>query len=259
MIVDSHCHLDRLDLESCGGSIDSALDFARSQGVSHFLSVGISLESLPAMLEITDAHQDVYATAGSHPLEDTGECIDIGLLESWARDSRIVAVGETGLDYHYAPEKKQQQQENFIGHLQVAEQVEKPIIVHTRSAKEDTLSCIRQYPVTAGGVLHCFTEDWDMASRALDLGFYISISGIVTFNNASSLREVVKKIPPDRLLVETDSPYLAPVPYRGKANQPAYVRQVTEYVANLRGVSMRQLAEQTSNNFFTLFRLNDHL
>lgn len=253
MIVDSHCHLDRLDLSHCGGSVESALQQARSRGVSQFLCVGISLEQLPAMMAIVDQYDDVHASAGFHPLEDMSGGLDTDELRKWASDKRIVAVGETGLDYFYAKESASDQQKHFITHLKVAAEVNKPVIIHSREAREDTLESIKKYAGSAAGVLHCFTENWDMAKRAIDMGFYISISGIVTFKNADALREVVKKIPLERLMVETDSPYLAPIPHRGKPNQPAYVREVAEYIAELRGIKLELLAEQTTANFQRLF------
>ena len=174
-------------------------------------------------------------------------------LKQWALDDRIIAVGETGLDYFYAKESAESQREHFITHLKIAAEVNKPVIIHSREARDDTLAAIAQHAGSAAGVLHCFTDTWPMAKQAIDAGFYVSISGIVTFRNASELRDVVKKIPLDRLMVETDSPYLAPVPHRGKSNQPAYVRDVAQYIAELRGLSLDQLAEATTNNFNRLF------
>ncbi len=253
MLIDSHCHLDRLDLAACGGSVDAALDHARGQGVSGFLSVGISLGELPAMLAITERHDDVYASAGLHPLEPIPDEPDHSALLAWARDERIIAVGETGLDYHYALETAAQQRRSFRMHMDVAREVGKPVIVHTREAVDDTLAVLDEYAGEVRGVLHCFTETRAMAEHALALGYYISFSGIVTFKNAAALREVAATVPADRLLVETDSPYLAPVPHRGKPNQPAYVRQVAEQLAALRGESLEQLAAATTANFRSLF------
>jgi TatD DNase family protein len=167
----------------------------------------------------------------------------------------VVAIGETGLDYHYEPESAALQQASFRLHLQAARITGKPVIVHTRGARADTLALLREAALPQAGVLHCFTEDWDMAKAALDIGYYISLSGIVTFRNADALREVARQVPPGRLLVETDAPYLAPVPHRGKPNVPEYVRDVAEYLAVLRGVSLERLAEQTTNNFKRLFPL----
>ena len=253
MLIDSHCHLDRLELAACGGSVDAALQHAREQGVSGFLCVGISLAELPAMLAITEQHDDVFASAGMHPLEPLPEQPDRSALYEWAQDPRIVAVGETGLDYHYARESADQQLRSFRMHMEVASELGKPVIIHTREAVEDTLAVLDQFAGQVRGVLHCFTETQAMAEHALALGYYVSFSGIVTFRNAAALREVAMTVPLDRLLVETDSPYLAPVPFRGKPNQPAYVRQVAEQLAALRGESLEQLAGSTTANFHNLF------
>jgi TatD DNase family protein len=181
--------------------------------------------------------------------------VPVSTLKAWCDHPKVVALGETGLDYYYSKDRSEQQKQSFLNHLQAGADLGLPVIVHTRDARTDTINLIkaRGSPDSAG-VLHCFTESWEMARQALDEGYYISISGIVTFRNADELRAVAKKVPLDRLLVETDSPYLAPVPYRGKSNQPRYVRAVAEYVAELRGLSLPQLAEQTSENFFRLFK-----
>jgi TatD DNase family protein len=254
MIVDSHCHLDRLNLEQCGGSLAAALEGARADGVSHMLCVCISDENRRAVLDIASSDSGIFASAGMHPSDVTDGIVSIETLKSWCGHPKVVALGETGLDYYYGREYIAQQQESFANHLHAAADLGLPVIVHTRDAREDTIDLIRANGSTSSaGVMHCFTESWEMACQALDLGYYISISGIVTFRNADSLRDVAKKVPMDRLLVETDSPYLAPVPYRGKSNQPRYVRAVAEYVADLRGMSLESLAEQTSANFFRLF------
>jgi len=253
MIVDSHCHLDRLNLEQCGGSLAAVLEGARADGVSHMLCVCISDENRRAVLDIASSDARIFPSAGVHP-SDVTEVVSIATLKSWCDHPKVVALGETGLDYHYAKESAAQQKESFANHLQAAADLRLPVIVHTREARADTIDVIKAYGSTdSAGVMHCFTESWEMACQALDLGYYISISGIVTFRNADELRDVAKKVPLDRLLVETDSPYLAPVPYRGKSNQPRYVRAVAEYVADLRGMSLQDLAEQTSANFFRLF------
>ena len=228
--------------------------------MSGFLCVCINLEEFPAMMKIVDAHPDVYASAGFHPLQDASSpaviCDEVkDALLQCCLDKRVVAIGETGLDFYYSPENVDAQIEQFKMHLDIAKQVSKPVIVHTRQAKAETIRAIQAYPEVTG-VMHCFTEDWPMAKQALDCGYYISLSGIVTFKNAAALREVAKKVPADRLLVETDSPYLAPVPYRGKPNQPAYVVEVAECLAQLRGVSLAELAGQTSENFYRLFSID---
>ncbi len=195
----------------------------------------------------------MFASCGVHPL-DIEQGFDAEKLRELAADERVVAIGETGLDYHYQPELAGAQQDIFREHVRIAVELGKPLIIHTREAREDTLRILREEGAEkVGGVLHCFTESWEMAEQAMALGFYISISGIVTFNKASALKDVAARVPLDKLLVETDSPYLAPVPYRGKQNQPAYVREVVEYVAMLRGESVETMMAATSENFFRLF------
>ena len=254
MLTDSHCHLDRLQFDKMGGNLDDALTRAADAGVSRLLCVCISAENRAAVLDIAEAHPHIFASVGVHPSDVNDALIDRGQLAQWSDHPKVVALGETGLDYHYGEATKAIQLESFAEHLIAGAELDLPVIVHTRAAREDTLQLLRAHGGPAAGVLHCFTESWEMASAALDLGYCISISGIVTFRNADELRDVVRKVPLERLLVETDSPYLAPVPYRGKTNQPAYVREVAEYVAQLKGVSIEQLAEATTNNFLRLFR-----
>ena len=259
MFVDSHCHLDRLELEKLGMDLPAVLQAAKTQQVDHMLCVSVSLAEFPAMAALVQPYPQVSVSCGEHPLHQT-DVLDVALLQQLAADPQVVAVGETGLDYFYSPQTKQLQQEAFISHIEVANQLNKPLIVHTRDAKADTLAILKQYQAErCGGVLHCFTEDWETAKAALDLGFYISFSGIMTFKNADPLREVVKQVPLDRLLIETDSPYLAPVPYRGKTNQPAYVSAVAAAVADIKGVSIEALAKLTSDNFYRLFPLVQNL
>ncbi len=254
MLIDSHCHLDRLNLSKHKDSLDNALQAAREQGVKHFLCISISVDNRAEVLRIAEQYPDVAATVGVHPLDVDSGTVSLEQLCDWARAPKIVGIGETGLDYYYSEESKAVQQESFAVHLQAASQEGLPVVVHTRNAKEDTLAAIKAYGSEASaGVLHCFTEDWDMAKRAIDLNYCISISGIVTFKNAESLRDVVRKVPMDRLLVETDSPYLAPVPFRGKPNEPQYVKKVAEYVAELKGVDYETLIRVTSENYFRLF------
>ncbi len=256
MLVDSHCHLDRLDLAAHGGSLDAALAAARARGVGRFLCIGISADNAAAVRQLAESHADVYCSIGVHPLDlEPGAEPALDWLLHELDHPRVVAIGETGLDYHYQPEAATLQQASFRLHLEAAQQTGKPVIVHTREARQDTLGMLRAADLAQAGVLHCFTEDWDMAKAALDLGYYISLSGIVTFRNAEALREVARRIPADRLLVETDAPYLAPVPHRGKPNLPEYVRDVAEFLAGLRGVAFETLAEQTTANFQRLFTL----
>jgi len=256
VLIDSHCHLDRLDLAAHGGSLDVALDAARAAGVGHFLCIGVSADNAATVKGLAERYADVDCSVGVHPLDlEPGAEPALDWLLSELAHPKVVAIGETGLDYHYEPESASLQQASFRLHLEAARITGKPVIVHTREARADTLALLREAALPQAGVLHCFTEDWEMARAALDIGFYISLSGIVTFRNAEALREVARQVPADRLLVETDSPYLAPVPHRGKANLPQYVREVAEYLAVLRGVSYETLAEQTSNNFRRLFPL----
>ncbi|MGR5140907.1 TatD family hydrolase [Photobacterium sp. DNB23_23_1] len=253
MLVDSHCHLDKLDYEQLHTGIDDVLAKAKARGIDYCLSVGVTLKSFPTMMEMIAPHDNVFASCGVHPL-DIEEGFDFDTLKEFARHERVVAIGETGLDYHYQPELAEQQKEIFRQHVRLAVELNKPLIIHTRMAREDTLQILREEGAEkCGGVLHCFTESLEMAQAAIELGFYISISGIVTFNKASELKHVVSQLPLERLLVETDSPYLAPIPYRGKQNQPAYVREVAEHIGLLKGVSVEEVERVTTDNFFTLF------
>lgn len=251
MLVDSHCHLDRLKMNDA--EITEALERARERGVEHFLCVAVSVDSFPQMLETVKKFDDVSVSCGVHPLHQDEAC-DYETLLHHASKPEVVAVGETGLDYFYSEETKEIQIQSFIDHIKVAKAIDKPLIIHTRGAREDTIELLRTYGEgKVRGVLHCFTEDLTMAQAAMEMGFLISISGIVTFNKAEELREVVSEIPLNSLLVETDSPWLAPVPHRGKPNEPAYVRDVAEYIARLKGVSIDELANITTQNFYQLF------
>lgn len=255
MLVDSHCHLDRLDLAPFGGSIEGALAAAREQDIGHFLCVSINLEDYPAMLAIAESHDQVTASVGLHPNEQGGHDPGISELVELARHPKVVAIGETGLDYFRSEGDLGWQRDRFRRHIAAAKQSGKPLIIHSRDAKEDTLAILAEEGASeAGGVMHCFTGDWDMAQRAMDMNFYISFSGIVTFKSAQELQEIAQKMPAERMLVETDSPYLAPVPHRGKPNQPAYVRHVAEFIATLRDESYETVAAVTTQNFKTLFR-----
>ncbi len=255
-LVDSHCHLNFKPLHA---SLDTVLANARHNGVGYMLCVSVTLETFPEIRAIAGRHPHIFASVGVHPNEREGQEPTADELIALAHDDRVVAIGETGLDYFRSKDEvagdMRWQQERFRNHIRAARAVRKPLIIHTREAAADTIRLMREENAhEAGGVMHCFTESWDVATQALDLGFYISISGIVTFRNAEALRDVAKKVPKDRLLVETDSPYLAPVPHRGKANEPAFVRHVAECVAELRGVSFEALADQTTQNFFNLFQ-----
>lgn len=254
MLIDSHCHLDRLKLDKYEGELDAALAAARDRGLRGALCVGISLENRSTVVSIAEKYPDVVASVGVHPLDVESGLASVDDLIEWGAHPKVVALGETGLDYYYSQDQKELQQQSFALHLQAAARARLPVIVHTRSAKEDTLALIAEYGnEETAGVLHCFTEDWDMARRAMDMNYLISISGIVSFRNADDLREVVRKIPLDRLLVETDSPYLAPVPYRGKPNEPAFVREVAQFIADLKNVAYEDLIAQCAENFLRLF------
>lgn len=253
MLVDSHCHLDRLDLARHPGGLPDALTAARAAGVGAFLCVGIDATNIEAVVGIADQHSDVVASVGVHPLDIGTDAVDVAQLTPWLTHPRVVAIGETGLDYHYAGDNRSLQQASFAAHLDLAAGANLPVIVHTRAAVDDTLALMRAHAGSAVGVMHCFTESWEMARAALDMGFYISFSGIVTFRNAADLRETVRRVPLDRLLVETDAPYLAPVPYRGKSNEPAYLPAVAALVAELHGLAVEDLARITTDNFLRLF------
>ena len=256
MLVDSHCHLDRLDLSDRDAGLDGILADARARGITQFLSVAVDLATSASLVELTERYDHVYSSVGVHPLQKIDQPVpEVEQLVALARAPKVVAIGETGLDNFYSAESHQWQRDSFIRHLQASQQTGLPIIIHTRDAREETLELLRQYPLQSAGVMHCFTETWEMAEAAIELGFYISFSGIVTFKSADELREVVRRVPLDRILVETDSPWLAPVPHRGKQNEPQYVREVAETVADLKGVSLEQLAEITTQNFHRLFRI----
>jgi TatD DNase family protein len=254
MLVDSHCHLDRLDLEPYEGDFAALMGATREAGVRHMLCVCIDLERYPSMLALVEPEPGVSVSVGVHPNErDRRDPVADELVEL-AGHERNVAIGETGLDYFHGKGDLGWQRERFRVHIEAARACGKPLIIHTREAREDTLRILREGGAgEVGGVMHCFTETWDMARRAMDMGFYISFSGIVTFRNAEALREVATRVPLDRLLIETDAPYLTPVPHRGKPNQPAYVRHVAERIADLRGLPVEQLIEVTGENFFRLF------
>jgi len=255
-LVDSHCHLDRLDLEPFGGTLDGALDAARENGVGHMLCVCIDMDNFPAVKTIAEQHENIFASVGVHPNEEDVDEPDAARLVSLADHPKVIGIGETGLDYFRSEGDVEWQRERFRTHIDAAKQTGKPLIIHSREAREDTIRIMREEGADQpGGVMHCFVEDWETAKAAMDLGFYISFSGIVTFNNAKELKEVARKVPADRLLVETDSPYLAPVPNRGKSNHPAWVKHVAEHVAELRGESLETVAARTTANFFRLFGL----
>jgi len=256
MFVDSHCHLDFPELAE---RLPELLDNMRANNVSHALCISVTLEDFPRVLALAEQHPHLYASVGVHPDYEEGEEPSLERLLALSAHPRVVGTGETGLDYYRLNGRSiadmEWQRERFRTHIRAARQTGKPLIIHTRSSADDTLRLMREEAARdVGGVMHCFTETWDVARQALDENFHISFSGIVTFKSAADLQDVARKVPLDRMLIETDSPYLAPVPYRGKTNQPAWVRHVGEFIANLRGVPVEQIAERTTENFFRLFK-----
>ena len=251
-IVDSHCHIN---FDELAQRLPEVLENAMKNDVSHMLCVSVNLEDFPQVKDLADRYPHIFASVGVHPCyEDVKEPSVEELIEI-AQDSNIVAVGETGLDYFRIEDQDMTwQRDRFVRHITAAKQVNKPLIIHTRSAADDTMRILKEQGADqCRGVMHCFAEDWEVAKKALDLGFYISFSGIVTFKSATQVQEVARKCPIDRILVETDAPYLAPVPLRGKLNEPAYVRHTAQYVADLKGVTLDTLAQTTTSNFFDLF------
>lgn len=256
MFVDSHCHINFPEL---AGSLPAILDKMRENRVSHAVCIGVELEKFPGILELAEAHANIYASVGVHP--DHEHCTEPGVAElvRLADHPKVVAIGETGLDYFRLTGDLEWQRERFRTHIRAARECGKPLVIHTRNAAEDTLRLMREENAAeARGVMHCFTETREVAEAAIAMDFYISFSGIVTFKNAAALREVAAAIPLDRLLIETDSPYLAPVPHRGQQNQPGYVVHVAEEIARLRGLTVEEVGAATTANFFRLFAQARH-
>lgn len=252
MLVDSHCHLNFPELVQ---NMDQVQESMRSHQVGHALCVSVTLDKFPEVLAIAEQYPNIYASVGVHPdYEDITEPTVDGLI-ALADHPRVVAIGETGLDYFRLTGDLEWQRERFRVHIRAAKATGKPLIIHTRNAPEDTLRIMQEEGAdTVGGVMHCFTESWEVAQAAMEMGFYISFSGIVTFKNAQALKQVAQQVPLDKMLVETDSPYLAPIPFRGKTNQPAYVRHVAEEIARLRDIPLQQVVDATTVNFFNLFK-----
>lgn len=251
MIVDSHCHLDFPDLAQ---RLPEVLQRMQDNDVGVAVCIGVNLEDFPSVLALAEQDPRLYATVGVHPEYTEVEEPDVDRLLALAAHPKVIAIGETGLDYYWQKDKPEWQRERFRTHIRAARACGKPLVVHTRESAEDTLRVLREEGADAvGGVMHCFTENWEIARSALDLGFYLSFSGIVTFKNATIVKDVASRCPLDRLLVETDAPYLAPVPYRGKPNEPAYVRYVAEEIARLRGLPADEVIAASTDNFFTLF------
>ena len=253
MLVDSHCHLDRLDL-SKNNNLSELIDTALEADIRHMLCVSIDLESYPEMLAAVETQAGVSVSVGVHPCDDDRREPTVGELVELAKHPKNVAIGETGLDYFRVEGDLEWQRERFRTHIRAAKIAKKPLIIHTREAREDTIRILQEEEAAeVGGVMHCFTETWEMAQAAMEMGFYISFSGIVTFKNAVELQEVAQKVPLDRMLIETDSPYLAPVPHRGKPNQPFYVRYVAEKIGDLRNMTAEEVGRITTDNFYRLF------
>ena len=250
-LIDSHCHLD---FDGLSNRLPEVLAAMEANDVGGCMTIGVTLEEAPQVLAIAAAYEQVFASVGVHPEYADHQEPDVETLCALAQHPKVLAIGETGLDYHWHKDQPEWQRERFRVHIRAAKVLNKPLVIHTREASEDTLAILKEEGAgTVGGILHCFTESLAVAEQAIDLGFYISISGIVSFKNAAQVHEVARSIPLDRLLVETDSPYLAPVPYRGKPNEPAYVRHVAEAIANLRQISYAEVATASSRNFLTLF------
>lgn len=252
MYIDSHCHLNLLADEE--GGIDAMVSEAESHGIDHILCIAIDKKSSLDVKNIADRYPNVSASVGIHPNVEADEQYSVESLVEEANHPKVIAIGETGLDYFRSEGNLAWQRDRFRVHIEAGKQTKKPLIIHTREAREDTMEILENENARdAGGIIHCFTENWETAQRALDIGFYISLSGIVTFKSAKELQEVAKKLPLDRVLIETDAPYLAPVPHRGKTNKPVFVKHVAEFLAELRSDTVENIAAVTSQNFRRLF------
>lgn len=252
MLVDSHCHLNFPELAANLPAIKQSM---LENQVSHALCISVTLPDFPQVLALAETNENFYASVGVHPDYEDIEEPTLDSLVALVNHPKVIAIGETGLDYFRLSGDLEWQRTRFRTHIRAAIQSNKPLIIHTRNAAEDTLRIMREENAKlVGGVMHCFTESLEVALQAIELGFYISFSGIVTFKNATSIKEVAKQVPLDRILVETDSPYLAPMPYRGKINQPGYVKFVAEEIAKLRGITLEEVSAATTENFFHLFK-----
>jgi TatD DNase family protein len=250
-LIDSHCHLD---FEGLADRLPEVLAAMDANGIAGCMTIGVTLEEAPQVLAIAHAYPQVFASVGVHPEYADHREPDVATLCELGSDPKVLAIGETGLDYHWHKDRPEWQRERFRVHIRAARELNKPLVIHTREASEDTLAILKEEGADAvGGILHCFTESLEVARAGIDLGFYISLSGIVSFKKAEVVHEVARSVPLDRLLVETDAPYLAPVPYRGKPNEPAYVKHVAEAIADLRQIALNDVAAATSRNFLNLF------
>ena len=252
MIIDSHCHLDFSPL---GDHIDQVVSRASDAGVSHMLCVAVDFEAIPSMVKKTEPFDQISTSVGIHPnssLQSPDPSME--QLHQLTQQKGVVAIGETGLDYFRSSGQLDWQRDRFRRHIELAKETKLPLIIHSRDAQDDTIALMKSEKAEEiGGVMHCFTGDWEFAKKSLDMGFYISFSGIVTFSSAKNIQEVATKVPHDRFMVETDAPYLTPAPYRGKTNEPAYVTHVAQFISTLRNCSYQQVCEETSSNFFNLF------
>ncbi|MCE2990672.1 MAG: TatD family hydrolase [Burkholderiales bacterium] len=257
MFIDSHCHLDFPELVA---QHDDVFALMRANDVTHALTISTTLKTFPDVLRVASAHDNLWCSAGVHPDEQVDDHEpSVDELLQLAAHPKVIAIGETGLDYYRLPEPLDWQRKRFRTHIRAARQCGKPLIIHTRNASTDTIRLMHEEGAAeVGGVMHCFTETQAVAEQALELDFYISLSGIVTFKSAKDLQEVARHLPIERMLIETDSPYLAPTPHRGKMNQPGYVRHVAEFIATLRGISVEEVARATTENFHKLFKLAPH-
>lgn len=253
MLVDSHCHLDFPELAD---NLDAVFELMHANQVERALCVSVTLEDFPRVRKLAETYPNLHASVGVHPDYEGVAAVTAEELVALANHPRVVAVGETGLDYFRLKGDLEWQRERFRTHIRAARECGKPLIIHTRAAAEDTLRIMREEGAReAGGVMHCFTESWEVAETAMEMGFYISFSGIVTFKNAKALKEVAQRVPLESMLVETDAPYLAPIPHRGKTNQPGYVKHVAIEIARLKGVTLEQVAQKTTGNYHRLFNI----
>lgn len=254
MFIDSHCHLDRIDLKPYHNDFSVFMQEVKNHKIEHLLCIAIDLEAYPAMFDLVKDYPNISLSVGVHPNENEGRKPTFDELLKLGSHEKVVAIGETGLDYFRSSGDLSWQHEHFKTHIQVAKALKKPLIIHTREAAEDTLKILREEGADeVGGVIHCFTEDWEFAQKAMALNFYISFSGIVTFKNAHAIQDAAQKIPGNRFLIETDSPYLAPSPFRGKPNYPLYVQHVAKKLADLRGTTVDEIAAQSTANYYAVF------
>jgi TatD DNase family protein len=252
MLVDSHCHLDFPELAD---NLDAVFELMHANQVERALCVSVTFEDFPRVRKLAETYPNLHASVGVHP-DYEGVAVTVEQLVALANHPRVVAIGETGLDYYRLKGDLEWQRERFRTHIRAARECGKPLIIHTRAAAEDTLRIMREEGAReAGGVMHCFTESWEVAEAAMEMGFYISFSGIVTFKNAKALKEVAQRVPLESMLVETDAPYLAPIPHRGKTNQPGYVKHVAIEIARLKGVALEQVSQKTTSNYYRLFNI----